>query len=126
MNETITRNQVFQRIITIIVLSTILLLLTNNILLQHRLGQVRQQLESTRIELEYARNRESELTDRIEVITDNVGRANVILHESITTIQEVREQFKQIRTVYEDLERCLFSEYNAESNNYSNNNNSNK
>lgn len=66
----------------------------------HRLVETRRQLESTRMELSAATNRQSELTEILR-------RDGEILRESSTTIAGIRSQIAVIRDSYEEMERIL-------------------
>ena len=68
-----------------------------NVVLQHRLGQTRQQLEHVRVELERS-------TENYKSITESVRRTSEILSESATTVQDLRRQISAIRENYELLE----------------------
>ena len=71
-----------------------------NAVLQHRLGETRQQLEYVRNELERS-------TDNYKSITESVRRTAEILNESATTVQDLRRQISAIRENYELLEKYV-------------------
>ena len=71
-----------------------------NAVLQHRLGQTRQQLEYVRMELERSRN-------NYRVIEDSVRRTSEILNESVDSVRDLRKQISAIRENYELLEKYV-------------------
>lgn len=82
------------------------------------LENVRQQLDSTRIELRNAENRQSEIREIVTGTSD-------ILSKSINSVADIRKQIAEIRKSYEELEKCLYNR-NADSyNTVSNSNDSN-
>ena len=64
------------------------------------LVETRRQLESTRMELSAATNRQSELAEILR-------RDGEILNESFTTISGIRSQIAVIRESYETMENIL-------------------
>lgn len=77
--------------------------------LQYQLGQYRRITEQYRIELEAARNRQSELEQTIVGCSDILKRDRAILSEGFTTIQGLREQIKCVRESYEAMEDIINS-----------------
>ena len=79
----------------------------------HRLEQTRSELNSIRIELRNAQDRQYEIADIIR-------RDSEILDESFNSIASIREQIKVIRESYEEMERLLYSDFlNSRSRRYS-------
>jgi aspartate carbamoyltransferase catalytic subunit len=70
--------------------------------LHYRLEQTRQQLESARMELSAATNRQSELAEILR-------RDGEILRESSATISGIRSQIAVIRESYEEMANILYS-----------------
>lgn len=70
----------------------------------HRLEQTRSELNSIRIELRNAQDRQYE-------IADIVRRDSEILNESFNTIAGIREQIKVIRESHEAMEKLLYSDF---------------
>ena len=68
----------------------------------YRLGSTRQQLAEVRAELQFATDRQSE-------ITELVGRAGEILSQSSVTIKDIREQIREIRENYEAMESWMLN-----------------
>lgn len=68
--------------------------------LKDRLVQTRQQLESARMELRAASDREQD-------IRATVRRADEILCKSVVTITDIREQIAEVRKSYEEMEALL-------------------
>lgn len=68
--------------------------------LYYRLEQTRQQLDSVRVELSAATNRQSELAEVLR-------RDGEILRESSATISGIRSQIATIRESYEQMENIL-------------------
>lgn len=94
-----------QKIYNVIVLILLVLLagsFTGLGIQTHRLGCYRRQLDSTRMELSAATNRQSELTEILR-------RDSEILSESADTIQGIREQISEIRKSYEAMEDIINS-----------------
>lgn len=75
--------------------------------LQYQLGQYRRITEQYRIELEAARNRQSELEQTIVGCSEILERDRAILSEGFTTIQGLREQIKCVRESYEEMEAII-------------------
>lgn len=69
-------------------------------ILQSRLGQTRLELNSVRMELSAATNRQSELAEILR-------RDGEILRESSTTISGIRSQIAVIRESYEEMENII-------------------
>jgi hypothetical protein len=81
-------------------------------ILQSRLERTRQELNTVRMELSAATNRQSELADILR-------RDGEILRESSTTISGIRSQIAAIRESYMAMENLL---YNTGSNDSTDNN----
>lgn len=82
-------------------LSTLLFVsLIGNTIFYYRLEQTRRQLESVRVELSAATNRQSELAEILR-------RDGEILSESRTTIAGIRSQITTIRENYEEMANIL-------------------
>lgn len=75
--------------------------------LQYQLGQYRRITEQYRIELEAARNRQSELEQTIVGCSDILKRDRAILSESGTSIQFIRSQISAIRESYESMQDII-------------------
>lgn len=75
---------------------------------KHKLGQCRAELESVRIELATATNRQSELADIVE-------ESNAVLCQSVNTVTDLRKQFEAIRVNYQKME-SIISEFRNNSN----------
>lgn len=82
----------------------------------YRLGKYRQQLEHVRMELESAKNRESD-------IAESLRRTGEVLDSSVNTLSGIRAQISEIRKNYEEMENLLYSSrsndtnYDGDSNN---------
>lgn len=72
----------------------------------NRLVSARKQLESTRMELSAATNRQSEIAEILR-------RNDQILNESFTTISGIRSQIAIIRDNYEAMENILSGNNNS-------------
>lgn len=70
--------------------------------LHYRLEQTRQQLEHYRMELELAKDRESD-------IAESIRRTGEILNSSVSTLSGIRAQISEIRKSYEEMENRLYS-----------------
>ena len=81
-------------------------------ILQSRLASTRQELNTVRMELSAATNRQSELADILR-------RDGEILRESSTTISGIRSQIAAIRESYMAMENLL---YNTGGNDFTDNN----
>ena len=92
--------------ILIIVLCCLALSLLGNCIQEYRLGVYRQQLESTRMELAAATNRQSEIAEILR-------RDGQILNESFTTISGIRSQIAIIKENYETMENILSGNNNS-------------
>ena len=103
------------------IIGIILVFLCATIGLQaHKLGQLRAECEQYRIELQSAENRQRDLTDTINRCVDIAKRADRIYGSTATTIGELRNQLREAREIYEDMEKLLYSFYNdsGSNNNY--------
>lgn len=108
-----------------IIIAIILVFLCTTIGFQgYRLGQLRKECERYRIELQSAENRQRELTDTIDRCVDITRRADEIYSSTATTFGELRNQIREAREVYEDMEKLLYNFYNDSSsnNNYNSDN----
>ena len=76
--------------------------------LYNRLVKARQLVEHYRVELECAKDRESD-------IAESIRRTGEILDSSITTVSGLRAQIAEIRKNYEEMESRL---YNIRGNDY--------
>lgn len=83
----------------------------------YKLGQLRKECERYRIELQSAKNRQRELTDTIDRCVDLTKRADEIYNSTATTFGELRNQIREAREIYEDMEKLLYSFYNDSSSN---------
>lgn len=83
----------------------------------YKLGQLRKECERYRIELQSAKNRQRELTDTIDRCVDITKRADEIYNSTATTFGELRNQIREAREIYEDMEKLLYSFYNDSSSN---------
>lgn len=83
----------------------------------YKLGQLRKECERYRIELQSAENRQRELTDTIDKCVDITRRADKIYSSTATTFGELRNQIREAREIYEDMEKLLYSFYNDSSSN---------
>jgi len=70
--------------------------------LYNRLVKARQLVEHYRVELECAKDRESD-------IAESIRRTGEILDSSITTVSGLRAQIAEIRKNYEEMENLLYS-----------------
>jgi len=86
--------------------------------LSAELGNVRQQLDTVRIELSAASNRQQQLTEVAE-------RTGTILSQSAVTISDIRKQIAEIRKSYEEMEKLLYNRNADSDNTVSNSNDSN-
>ncbi len=87
--------------VIITILSTLLFVsLVSNAIFYHRLERTRQQLDSVRMELSAATDRQSELAEILK-------RDGEILSKSSNTIRGIREQITAIRENYEKMENIL-------------------
>lgn len=68
----------------------------------YRLVEIRSQLNSYRMELESAKNRESD-------IAESLRRTGEILDSSVNTLSGIRAQISEIRKNYEEMENLLYS-----------------
>ena len=101
-----------------IIIAIILVFLYTTIGFQgYRLGQLRKECERYRIELQSAENRQRELTDTIDRCVEITRRADEIYSSTATTFGELRNQIREAREVYEDMEKLLHSFYNDSSSN---------
>lgn len=82
----------------------------------YRLVETRQQLESVRMELSAAKERQSEIAEILR-------RDGEIFRESSVTIAGIRSQIAAIRESYEAMEKLLLSSSTNSLHNNSNNNN---
>lgn len=90
----------FKKIIYFIIAFVVLILLAGCVIQTHRLECYRDQCEQYRIQLEAATNRERDIESSIQ-------RAGAILGQSINSIGELREQIKEVRKCYEEMENWL-------------------
>ena len=108
-----------------IIIAIILVFLYTTIGFQgYRLGQLRKECERYRIELQSAENRQRELTDTIDRCVEITRRADEIYSSTATTFGELRNQIREAREVYEDMEKLLHSFYkdSSSNNNYNSGN----
>lgn len=89
-----------KRILYIIVVVCFLATITFGGIQSYRLVKTRQQLDSVRMELSAATNRQSELAEILR-------RDGEILRESSNTISGIRSQIAVIRESYEAMENIL-------------------
>lgn len=89
-----------KRILYIIIAVCFLATITFGGIQSYRLVKTRQQLDSVRMELSAATNRQSELTEILR-------RDGEILRESSNTISGIRSQIAVIRESYEAMENIL-------------------
>lgn len=66
------------------------------------LGNVRHELDATRIELRNAENRQSEIREIVAGTSD-------ILSQSVNSVTGIRKQIESIRKSYEEMERLLYN-----------------
>lgn len=104
-------------VIYIIIVIILVFLYTTIGFQDYRLGQLRKECEQYRIELQSAKNRQRELTDTIDRCIEITRRADEIYSSTATTFGELRNQIKEAREVYEDMEKLLHSFYNDSSSN---------
>ena len=78
----------------------VLILVVFSAVQTYRLGKNRRELEQVRKQLEYARNRTSDIRETFERYNE---RTRGIFSESISTISELRTQISEVREVYEDM-----------------------
>ena len=83
----------------------------------YRLGIYRQQSEYYRTELAEATNREQQLAATIDECWRSTERTSEILSQSINSVGELREQIRQVREAYQDLENRLLDCYDRIHNN---------
>lgn len=83
----------------------------------YRLGQLREECERYRIELQSAENRQRDLTDTINRCIDINNRAAELYSSTATTIGELKIQLREAREIYEDMEKLLYSFNNDSSSN---------
>lgn len=101
-----------------IVIGIILVFLCAGVGIQaYKLGQLRKECERYRIELQSAENRQRDLTDTIDRCVDITRRADKIYNSTATTFGELRNQIREAREIYEDMEELLYSFYNDSSSN---------
>lgn len=74
----------------------------------HRLVEVRQQLNTVRVEYAAAQDKQSELRDIVR-------GTNEVLSESFNTLSGVRKQITAIRESYEKMENLLYNTGNNDS-----------
>lgn len=97
----------------------LLFTLTGNCIQEHRLGYYRQQSEYYRVEYERASNQQQLLADTVDKCWESTERTKELLGGSISSIAELREQLREVRKNYENMEVLLLDCYN---NMYSGNN----
>ena len=101
-----------------IILSVCLFLsLCGNCIQEYRLGIYRQQSEYYRNELSEASNREQQLAATVDECWRSTERTSEILSQSINSVTELREQIRQVREAYQDLENRLLDCYDRLHNN---------
>lgn len=91
--------------------------LFGNCIQEYRLGIYRQQSDYYRTELESATNREQQLAATIDECWRSTERTSEILSHSINSVAELREQIRQVREAYQDLENRLLDCYDRLYNN---------
>lgn len=95
-----------KRILYIIIAICFIATVTFGGIQSYRLVKTRQQLDSVRMELRAATNRQSELTEILR-------RDGEILRESSNTISGIRSQIAVIRESYEAMENILSGNNNS-------------
>jgi Tfp pilus assembly protein PilO len=108
-------HEMLNKIIFIILFVTNVVSATFCFRLNYRLDKTRQHLESIRVELNAAQNRESD-------IAESIRRTGEILSSSVSTLAGLRAQIAAIRENYEEMESRL---YNTGSNDTIGNNTTN-
>lgn len=93
-----------KRILYIIIAVCFLATITFGGIQSYRLVKTRQQLESVRMELSAATNRQSELAEILR-------RDSKILCESSNTISGIRSQIAVIRESYEEMQNLIDSDH---------------
>lgn len=88
--------------------------------LVYRMGQYREQCENYRAELKSAENRQQQLKDAVGQCIEIVGRSEELFSSSATTVRQLKEQLKEARKNYEDMERLLYSIYDNNTDSYNN------
>lgn len=84
--------------------------------LSYRLGSTIQQLGQCRTELAAAADRQQDALDTINECYRNVTRTAEVLSESITTVQDIKRQLREIRENYEAMENRLHQFYDNNNN----------
>lgn len=79
--------------------------------LSYKLGQYRRQSEYYRIELTNAENRERQLADTIDKCWESTERTKELLGSTVSSVAELREQLKEVRKNYENMEVLLLDCY---------------
>lgn len=103
--------------ICIILAVCLFLSLCGNCIQEHRLGIYRQQSEYYRTEFESATNREQQLAATVDECWRSTERTSEILSQSINSVAELREQIRQVREAYQDLQNRLIDCYDRLHNN---------
>ena len=88
----------------------------------YRLDSYRKQCYEYRIELESARNRQSEITTSVNECIELSNRAAELLSQSSTSISQLKQQLSEARKIYEDMENVFLhiSWSDSNGNNYTN------
>lgn len=112
--------------IYVIIIGIILVCLFATIGFQaYKLGQLRAECEQYRIELQSAENRQRDLTDTINRCINITKRADELYGSTATTIGELKNQLREAREIYEDMEKLLYNFYNSSDSNNSYNSGTN-
>lgn len=88
----------------------------------YRLELYRQQSEYYRTELESAHSRQSELADAVDECFQSVVRTREVLSSTVNTVGDLRNQLREVRAEFENMENRLCDFYDNYNNRSSNNN----
>lgn len=94
-------NEILKKIVYCCFAAYFVLSIVGGAVLQSRLGQTRHELDTVRMELSAATDRQSELAEILR-------RDGEILRESSTTISGIRSQIAVIRESYQKMEDLLY------------------
>lgn len=76
-----------------------------------RLELYRNKLEYYRTELESAHNREQYIANTVDECFHSVVRTREVLSSTVNTVGELREQLREVRTEFENMENRLCDFY---------------
>lgn len=79
----------------------------------HRLGRSRQELELYRDRLEQSTNKQQVLATTVHDITDTLVRTGDLLSGTASTVAGLREQFREIKKNYDEMESILWHYYDS-------------